>query len=285
MNERDDALQVINNLPTISSDKDQALSAYISYVRQIPTLTHEEEIELMDNYYNKNDQKSGNKIVLAHLKLVVSMAYSLKGYGLPMMDLISEGNVGLMKALKKFNPAKGMRFSTYAIWWIKATIHDYIMKSWSIVKLGTTKAHRKLFFNLQKIQNKLSKNGNFSTDDVAHASGVNKSEVIALQNIMNARNNEFPSNDHLDVKSMTSQDTDMYQQVEAEDTNRIRMKRVNEILSTVPQRDAEIFKMRYIEDDKTTLEDISKIYDISKERVRQISENVMKKLRNGSKDL
>lgn len=255
----------------------------------MPILSEEEEYSLSKKWVDEADIEAAQKLVLSHMKLVVKVAQKFKGYGLPMMDLISEGNIGLMKAVKKFNPDMGYRLSTYAIWWIKATIQDYILKSWSMVKIGTSAVQKKLFFNLKKVKQNLLKSDLNNPSDIntmaAERLGVSKSriedmsrsmsgEMLSLHDSIGEDNDN--SSELLDfiASSENAEET----VIELHDKN-VMLGRLAASVDKLSDREREIIKARRLSDEPETLENLSTIYGVSRERIRQIEERAMDKLK------
>ena len=277
------------NLPTLSNEG--GLSVYLAQIKKFPMLDSEEEYMLAKNWKTTGNLKSAEKLVTSHLRLVAKIAMGYKGYGLPVNEMISEGNVGLMQAVKKFEPEKGFRLATYAMWWIKAAIQEYILRSWSLVKIGTTTAQKKLFFNLKKIKNQLSasETGDLTPDHVSEISkrlDVKKEEVISMNRRMQGGDKSLntPINNvegeesedwqdwlvdkNLDQELLLSQKQEMEK----------RKKLMNSSISILNEREKEILKARRLSEDKVTLDDLSKKYKISRERIRQIESNAFEKL-------
>ena len=251
-------------------------------------LSQEEEYMLAKSWRDRGDLKSAQKLVTSHLRLVAKIAMGYRGYGLPVSELVSEGNIGLMQAVKKFDPKRGFRLATYAMWWIKASIQEYILRSWSLVKIGTTTAQKKLFFNLKKLKNKLSANyeGDLKPKDVDEISkrlNVKKEEVISMNRrlygkekslndpIKNEYNTEWQDwivDDSLDQELKLSQDQELNE----------RKQLMNDSMSILNPREKEILIARRLSEDIITLEDLSKKYKISRERIRQIETKAFEKL-------
>ena len=276
---------VRNNLPSLSNEG--GLSAYLEQIKKFPMLAAEEEYMLAKNWRTTGNIKAAEKLVTSHLRLVAKIAMGYKGYGLPINEMISEGNVGLMQAVKKFEPEKGFRLATYAMWWIKASIQEYILRSWSLVKIGTTTAQKKLFFNLKKIKNKISPEteGDLRDEHVNHIAkklDVSKEEVVSMNRRLSGK--EFSLNaqvgedgdewqDWLEDKEL---DHDLkYAHHEEMEQRKDLLKDSIKILN---DREKEILYSRRLNDDPTTLEDLSKKYKISRERVRQIENKAFEKL-------
>ena len=265
-------------LPSISSQG--SLQKYLSSIRKFPILEIEEEYTLAKTWKNKKDLNAAHKLVTSHLRLVAKIAMGYKGYGLPIADLISEGNIGLMHAVKRFDPDKGFRLATYAMWWIRAAIQEYILHSWSLVKIGTTAAQKKLFFNLRKIKNelKLINEGDLKPEDVKEISkrlSVDENEVYSM-------NSRMAGHDHsLNTPVKHDSNTEWQDWIEnREESQETRLEESQEYkyrktilinaLASLNEREKYIFKARRIKEPQVTLEELSKKFNISRERVRQI---------------
>ena len=276
---------ISNNLPTLSNEG--GLAAYLEQIKKFPMLAAEEEYMLAKNWKATGNIKAAEKLVTSHLRLVAKIAMGYRGYGLPVNEMISEGNVGLMQAVKKFEPEKGFRLATYAMWWIKASIQEYILRSWSLVKIGTTTAQKKLFFNLKKIKNQISPEteGDLRDEHVNHIAkklDVSKEEVVSMNRRLSGK--EFSLNaqvgedgdewqDWLEDKEL---DHDLkYAHHEEMEQRKDLLKDSIKILN---DREREILYSRRLNDDPTTLEDLSQKYKISRERVRQIENKAFEKL-------
>ncbi|MDJ1257371.1 MAG: RNA polymerase sigma factor RpoH [Candidatus Midichloria sp.] len=277
-----------NNLIALNSEV--GLTKYLSQIKAIPVLSEEEEYSLSRKWVDEADIEAAQKLVLSHMKLVVKVAQKFKGYGLPMMDLISEGNIGLMKAVKKFNPEMGYRLATYAIWWIKATIQDYILKSWSMVKIGTSAIQKKLFFNLKKVKQNLLKSELHKSADIntlaAEKLGVSKSRVENMSRSMSGEmislhesigDDDDNSSELLDfiASSENAEET----VIELHDKN-IMLEKLAASVDKLSEREREIIKARRLSDEPETLENLSAVYGVSRERIRQIEERAMDKLKS-----
>ena len=275
----------ISNLPIPSIG---GLSIYLAQIKKFPMLDAEEEYMLAKNWKENGNLKSAHKLVTSHLRLVAKIAMGYRGYGLPVTDLISEGNVGIMQAVKKFDPEKGFRLATYAMWWIKASIQEYVLRSWSLVKMGTTTAQKKLFFNLKKIKNQISasENGDLTMEHVEEISkrlNVKKDEVVSMnrrlsgkEKSLNAPINNEDGTEWQDwiVDSTIDQEQNHSQNQELS----IRKKLMNDTIKVLNLREKEILTARRLSEDVATLEDLSKKYKISRERVRQIETKAFEKL-------
>ena len=274
-----------SNLPVLSNEG--GLTAYLEQIKKFPMLDAEEEYMLAKNWKTTGNIKSAEKLVTSHLRLVAKIAMGYKGYGLPVNEMISEGNIGLMQAVKKFEPEKGFRLATYAMWWIKASIQEYILRSWSLVKIGTTTAQKKLFFNLKKLKNQIAPQSegdlrNEHVMEIANKLDVSKDEVISMNRRLSGK--EFSLNvpigedgdewqDWLVDKEL-DHDLKFAQHEEMEQ----RKDLLKDSISVLNDREREILYSRRLNDDPTTLEDLSKKYKISRERVRQIENKAFEKL-------
>ena len=275
----------ISNLPTPSVG---GLSVYLAQIKKFPMLDAEEEYMLAKNWRENGNLKSAHKLVTSHLRLVAKIAMGYKGYGLPVNELISEGNLGLMQAVKKFDPDKGFRLATYAMWWIKAAIQEYVLRSWSLVKMGTTTAQKKLFFNLRKIKNQIAPNqdGDLREDQVKEISkrlDVDSGEVVNMNRRMMSQ--EKSLNDPIKdgeqgewqdwlVDDALDQELIVSQQQEYNDKKEL-LKNSMKILN---EREKEIIVARRLSENPKTLEELSKKYKISRERIRQIETKAFEKL-------
>ena len=273
------------NLPALSNEG--GLSAYLSQIKKFPMLAAEEEYMLAKNWRTTGNIKSAEKLVTSHLRLVAKIAMGYRGYGLPVNEMISEGNVGLMQAVKKFKPEKGFRLATYAMWWIKASIQEYIMRSWSLVKIGTTTAQKKLFFNLKKIKNQIAPKSEGDLKDehvteIANKLAVSKDEVVSMNRRLSGK--EFSLNSPIGESGDEWQDwlEDKELDHELKFAQREEMKQRKNLLTDsikiLNDREKEIIYARRLNDEPTTLEDLSKKYKISRERVRQIENKAFEKL-------
>jgi RNA polymerase sigma-32 factor len=273
------------NLPALSNEG--GLSAYLSQIKKFPMLAAEEEYMLAKNWRTTGNIKSAEKLVTSHLRLVAKIAMGYRGYGLPVNEMISEGNVGLMQAVKKFKPEKGFRLATYAMWWIKASIQEYIMRSWSLVKIGTTTAQKKLFFNLKKIKNQIAPKSEGDLKDehvteIANKLAVSKDEVVSMNRRLSGK--ELSLNSPIGEGGDEWQDwiEDKELDHELKFAQREEMKQRKNLLTDsikiLNDREKEIIYARRLNDEPTTLEDLSKKYKISRERVRQIENKAFEKL-------
>ena len=276
------------NLPVLSSEGGLAL--YLQEIKRFPILTAEEEYMLAKRFKEHGDNKAAHKLVTSHLRLVAKIAMGYRGYGLPVTDLISEGNVGIMQAVKKFDPEKGFRLATYAMWWIRAQIQEYVLHSWSLVKIGTTAAQKKLFFNLKKLKNQLESidEGNLSPENVreiAKRLNVKEAEVVSMENRL------FSGDQSLNVQIGTEEKTEWQDTIKDDrKTQDTIIENINEFdyrknllekaMNVLNPRERKIIKLRKLIEKPKKLEELSKHFEISRERVRQIEEKAMEKLQN-----
>jgi RNA polymerase sigma-32 factor len=280
------AKTIFTNLPSASIEG--SLSNYLTRIKKFPVLSAEEEYMLAKSWRDRGDLKSAQKLITSHLRLVAKIAMGYRGYGLPVSEMVSEGNIGLMQAVKKFEPDKGFRLATYAMWWIKASIQEYILRSWSLVKMGTTTAQKKLFFNLKKIKNQLSPNStsDLKTEHVEEISkrlNVKKEEVVSMNRrllgkekslndpIKDGDGGEWQDwivDDKIDQELKLSQKQEFNQ----------RKKLMDESIDILNPREKEILTARRLSENVTTLENLSKKYNLSRERIRQIETKAFEKL-------
>ncbi len=264
-----------------------SLDAYIHAVGAFPVLSKDDEQSLASRFRDEEDLDAARELVMAHLRFVVHIAKGYTGYGLPLGDLIQEGNVGLMKAVKRFDPEYGVRLVSFAVHWIRAEIHEFVLRNWRIVKVATTKAQRKLFFNLRKSKKSLSWLSLEETEAVAKDLGVSAKEVTEMERRLTARDAIFdPSPDTDDERAFTpaaylpSPDADPATQVENSDWHNDATERMSRAITTLDDRSRHIIESRWLTEDKRTLHDLADEYGISAERIRQIEANAIKKLRN-----
>jgi RNA polymerase sigma-32 factor len=268
-----------------------SLDAYIQAVGSVPVLSKEDEQALANRFRNANDLDAARELVLAHLRFVVHIAKGYTGYGLPLSDLIQEGNVGLMKAVKRFDPDYDVRLVSFAVHWIRAEIHEFVLRNWRIVKVATTKAQRKLFFNLRKAKKNLAWLTFDETRAVAEDLGVSPEEVTEMEKRLHARDAIFdPAPDADDERAFTpaaylpSPDADPARLVETADFNDDASERMAAAIRTLDDRSRHIIESRWLSDKKMTLHELADEYGISAERVRQVEANAIKKLRSAMAD-
>ena len=280
------AKTINSNLPSIALDG--GLSKYLTQIKKFPMLSAAEEYMLARSWKDRGDLKSAQKLITSHLRLVAKIAMGYRGYGLPVSEMVSEGNIGLMQAVKKFEPEKGFKLATYAMWWIKASIQEYILRSWSLVKMGTTSAQKKLFFNLKKIKNQLSINnkGDLNAEHVEEISkrlNVKKEEVVSMnrrllgkERSLNAPVKDGDGTEWQDwlVDEKIDQELKLSQQQEFNQRKNL----MHDSMNVLNLREREILTARRLSEEVVTLEDLSKKYKISRERIRQIETKAFEKL-------
>lgn len=260
-----------------------SIDAYVQMINEIPVLSAEEELKLAKQYHDKEDLDAVRQLILSNLRFVVHVARGYSGYGLPQADLIQEGNVGLMKAVKRFDPSVGVRLVTFAVHWIKAEIHEYVLKNWRIVKVATTKAQRKLFFNLRKSKKRLGWFNQEEVNAVAKDLGVDPAEVMRMEGRLNAKDMTFdaPTDDE-DTYSpsmfLESDSIDPAIQAEADNWQSIQLDKLRAALALLDERSQDILQQRWLTEDKSTLHQLAKKYSVSAERIRQLENNAIKKL-------
>jgi len=274
------------NLPSLSNEG--SLSHYLQQIKKFPMLSQKEEISLARKWIKKGDTAAAHKLVTSHLRLVARIAMGYKGYGLPITELISEGNIGLMQAVKKYDPEKGFRLSTYAMWWIRAAIQEYVLKSWSLVKIGTTAAQKKLFFNLKKIKNQLTSynDGSLKPDqvkEIAERLDVTEAEVSDMEGRISGTDyslNAVVSDDGESEWQDWLVDEDADQEVKLAEREELSKRKnlLSKAINILNDREQEIISARKLSEIPKTLEELSKTYKISRERVRQIEEKAFAKL-------
>ena len=273
------------NLPTLSNEG--GLSAYLAQIKKFPMLDAEEEYMLAKNWKEKGNLKSAEKLITSHLRLVAKIAMGYKGYGLPVNEMISEGNVGLMKAVKKFEPEKGFRLATYAMWWIKAAIQEYILRSWSLVKIGTTTAQKKLFFNLKKLKNQIAPRSegdlrNEQVSEIANKLNVKEEEVVSMNRRLAGKEYSLnaPVGEDGDQWQDWLVDKEMDQELKFAQQEEMNQRKdlLKDSIKMLNDREKEILYARRLTDNPLTLENLSKKYKISRERIRQIENKAFEKL-------
>ncbi|HJU40033.1 MAG TPA: RNA polymerase sigma factor RpoH [Tahibacter sp.] len=276
---------VSNNLPIPSALG--SLDAYISAVHRVPMLTQEEEQDLAERLRRDADLESAKRLVLSHLRFVVHVARGYQGYGLPLGDLVQEGNIGLMKAVKRFDPTLGVRLVSFAVHWIRAEMHEFILRNWRIVKVATTKAQRKLFFNLRKSKKRLGWMSHDEAQTVAKELGVPLATVLEMESRLSGRDVGFdaPSDSDDDappapVAYLVDHRADPYDAIANEDQEENQLESLREGLARLDARSRDIISRRWLKDgEKATLQELADEYGVSAERIRQIEANAMKKMR------
>lgn len=266
-----------------------SLDAYIYRANQIPMLTAEEEYDCAQRFHEEGDVEGARRLVLAHLRYVIRVARGYLGYGLPLNDLIQEGNVGLMKAVKRFDPKMGVRLVSFAVHWIKAEIHEFVLHNWRIVKVATTKAQRKLFFNMRQMKKRLGWLNHEEVDAVANDLGVSREEVLVMEQRLNAMDASYDASDSDDDDQsfktapagyLHDVNGDPAHLFEQENSGTQRREKLHLALERLDERSQDILQQRWLIDDKAiTLHALAEKYGVSAERVRQLEKNAMKKLR------
>ncbi len=268
-----------------------SIEAYVQSVNRIPMLTAEQERELAERLVEQDDLEAARQLIMSHLRFVVHVARSYSGYGLPQADLIQEGNIGLMKAVRRFDPSMGVRLVSFAVHWIKAEIHEYVLKNWRMVKIATTKAQRKLFFNLRKMKSRLGWFTPEEVNTVAETLGVSTSDVLEMEARMSSYDQAFElssddddsrdSNNYSPAQYLEDKRSDLAEEIENEQWEVQTQQRLFAAINTLDERSQDILRSRWLDDNsKTTLQDLADKYQVSAERVRQLEANAMKKLRN-----
>ena len=273
------------NLPGISNEG--GLSGYLARIKKFPMLEAEEEYMLAKSWKDRGDLKSAEKLVTSHLRLVAKIAMGYRGYGLPVSELVSEGNVGLMRAVKKFEPERGFRLATYAMWWIKASIQEYILRSWSLVKIGTTSAQKKLFFNLKKLKNKIAPRSENDlrkehVKEIARSLNVAEDEVVSMNRRLSGQEKSLntPIVENGDQWIDWIADSSMDQELKISQQQELKQRKslLEESMHVLNDREKEIFHARRLEEDTPTLDELSKKHKISRERIRQIENKAFEKI-------
>ena len=271
--------------PVLSNEG--GLGLYLEQIKKFPMLDAEEEYMLAKNWKTKGNIKSAEKLVTSHLRLVAKIAMRYKGYGLPLNEMISEGNVGLMQAVKKFEPEKGFRLATYAMWWIKASIQEYILRSWSLVKIGTTTAQKKLFFNLKKLKNQIAPKAEGDLKDehvkkIANRLNVDEKEVVSMNRRLSGKEHSLntPIGEDGDEWQDWLIDKEMDQELKFSQQEEMKQRKdlLQDSVKILNKREKDILYSRRLADEPVTLEDLSKKFKISRERIRQIENKAFEKL-------
>jgi len=274
-----------STLPTISSEG--GLQRYLQEIRQFPMLQPEEEFMLAKRWREHNDREAAHKLVTSHLRLVAKIAMGYRGYGLPIGEVISEGNVGLMQAVKRFEPDKGFRLATYAMWWIKASIQEFILRSWSLVKMGTTASQKKLFFNLRKVKGQIQalEEGDLRPEQVAEIArrlGVPSEDVVSMNRRLSgdaSLNAPVRIDAEGEWQDWLVDETDDQEQVLAQgEEASMRHDMLTEAIEKLNDRERRVFEARRLRDDPVTLEDLSQEFGVSRERIRQIEVRAFEKV-------
>ena len=279
----------ISNLPVLAGDV--TLSNYLNEIKKFPMLSAEEEYTLANRLSIHGDTEAAHQLVTSHLRLVAKLAMGYKGYGLPITDIISEGNVGLMQAVQKFDPEKGFRLATYALWWVKAAMQEYILRSWSLVKIGTTAVQKKLFFNLRRAKNQIQayEDGDLNPENLDK---ISKQLNVPEKEVVNMNRRLSGADPSLNAKISTDDgsQTEWQDWIEADAPNQeeeyaekegdtIRKELISEALNILNERELDIVQTRRLSEETSTLEELSEKYDISRERVRQIEVRALEKIK------
>ena len=278
-----------SNLPIPSSDN--GLTRYLQEIRKFPMLEPEEEYMLARSWAEHGDSASAHKLVTSHLRLAAKIALGYRGYGLPTNEVISEANIGLMKAVKRFEPEKGFKLATYAMWWIRASIQEYVLRSWSLVKMGTTSAQKKLFFNLRKLKGRIGalEDGDLRPENVSRIATelkVSEDEVISMNRRMSGGDSSLNTKINSDGESdaewqdwLEDEAADHVESFESNEELNLRRALLVKAMCDLTEREKEIISSRQLSDKPKTLEELSRVYKISRERVRQIELKAFEKLR------
>tara|TARA_B100000609_G_C17213265_1_gene435026 strand:- start:961 stop:1818 length:858 start_codon:yes stop_codon:yes gene_type:complete len=277
--------EVMKNLPAeLSSNLETtgALELYLAELRKTPLLSKQEELELFNRLNSSDDIDAARKLVMAHLRFVVHVAKTYKGYGLPLLDIIQEGNVGLMKAVKKFDTSKNVRLLSFAIYWIRAEIHEFILKNWRIVKVATTKAQRKLFFKLRSKKTSTAWLTEAEKNNIANELNVKSDTVTTMESRLSGTDVSFDpiTDEDLSPSEYLADNTDPLLKLEYEDDSKTESDKLNEAISKLDNRSMDIIKCRYLSENKMTLDQLATKYDVSIERIRQIENKTLKILKN-----
>jgi len=279
------------SLPAIASGEG-GLNRYLQDIRLFPMLAPEEEFMLAKRWKEHGDSKAAERLITSHLRLVAKIAMGYRGYGLPIGEVVSEGNVGLMQAVKRFEPDKGFRLATYAMWWIKASIQEFILRSWSLVKMGTTASQKKLFFNLRKVKGQIQalEEGDLRPDQVAEIArrlGVPKEDVISMNRRLTgdaSLNAPVRIDAEGEWQDWLVDDTDNQEQILAQgEESSMRHEMLSEAMEKLNDRERRVFEARRLRDDPVTLEDLSKEFGVSRERIRQIEVRAFEKVQKAVK--
>ena len=281
---------------TLTLGPEQGLQRYLTEIRKFPMLAKDEEYMLARRWREHEDPTAAEKLVTSHLRLVAKMAMGYRGYGLPMAEVISEGNIGLMQAVKKFDPEKGFRLATYAMWWIRASIQEYVLRTWSLVKMGTTAAQKKLFFNLRRLKNKMQaiEDGDLRPDqieDISTKLGVPKDEVINMNRRLSGPDASLNvqiggEEGNAEWQDWLASDEDSQETVLARNEEYdARMELLTQAMANLNEREQKIIRERRLKDSPTTLEELAEEFQVSRERIRQIEVRAFEKLQDAMREL
>ncbi|GJL98225.1 MAG: RNA polymerase sigma factor RpoH [Hyphobacterium sp.] len=283
------------NTISLSLSPEEGLNRYLSNIRKFPMLEKDEEFMLAKSWREHDDTGAAEKLVTSHLRLVAKIAMGYRGYGLPIAEVISEGNVGLMQAVKKFDPDKGFRLATYAMWWIRASIQEYVLRSWSLVKMGTTAAQKKLFFNLRRMKSKMAalEEGDLRPDqveEIATKLGVTNDEVVSMNGRLSGPDASLNaplkgSDGESQWQDWLEDDKGVNQEVELAEDDEFdqRMVLLQDAMSDLNERERDIIQQRKLTDEPKTLEELAGVYNVSRERIRQIEVRAFEKLQQAMK--
>ncbi|MGE0241381.1 MAG: RNA polymerase sigma factor RpoH [Parvibaculaceae bacterium] len=281
----------VASLPSVSSEG--GLGRYLQEIRQFPMLQPDEEFMLAKRWKEHGDREAAHKLVTSHLRLVAKIAMGYRGYGLPISEVVSEGNVGLMQAVKRFEPDKGFRLATYAMWWIKASIQEFILRSWSLVKMGTTASQKKLFFNLRKVKGQIQalEEGDLRPDqvkEIARRLGVPEEDVVSMNRRLSgdaSLNAPVRAESEGEWQDWLVDDTDTQEDmlVESEE-KRLRLDLLTEAMEKLTDRERRVFEARRMQEEPATLEDLSQEFGVSRERIRQIEVRAFEKVQKAVKN-
>jgi RNA polymerase sigma-32 factor len=274
------------SIPIINTDT--SLNLYLKEIKKFPMLSKEEEYEFANLLKNNNDTRAAHKLVTSHLRLVAKIANGYKGYGLPLSDVIAEGNIGLMQAVRKFEPEKGFRLATYAMWWVKASIQEYVLKSWSLVKIGTTASQKKLFFNLRKIKSRIAafEEGDLKPKQVSYIAenlGVSENDVVSMNRRIigdSSLNVNISHDGGSEWQDFLEDDKENQESVLIKNNELLHRKTLLHEAMNLNDRERDIFIARRVNDETSTLEQLSQQYNISRERVRQIESRAFEKVKD-----
>ena len=277
--------EVMKNLPaelSSSIETTGALELYLAELRKTPLLSKQEELDLFNKLNNSDDIDAARKLVMAHLRFVVHVAKTYKGYGLPLLDIIQEGNVGLMKAVKKFDTSKNVRLLSFAIYWIRAEIHEFILKNWRIVKVATTKAQRKLFFKLRSKKTSATWLTEAEKNNIANELNVKSDTITTMESRLSGTDVSFDpiTDEDISPSEYLADNTDPLLKLEYEHDGKTESDKLNEAISKLDNRSMDIIKCRYLSENKMTLDQLATKYDVSIERIRQIENKTLKVLKN-----
>ncbi len=281
---------------TLTLGPEQGLQRYLSEIRKFPMLAKDEEYMLARRWREHEDPQAAERLVTSHLRLVAKMAMGYRGYGLPMAEVISEGNIGLMQAVKKFDPEKGFRLATYAMWWIRASIQEYVLRTWSLVKMGTTAAQKKLFFNLRRLKNKMQavEDGDLrpeQLEDISTKLGVSEEEVVNMNRRMSGPDASLNvqiggEEGGAEWQDWLASDEDSQETVLARNEEYdARMELLTAAMAKLNEREQKIIRERRLKDHPTTLEDLAEEFKVSRERIRQIEVRAFEKLQDAMRDM